>query len=101
MYRALRQQSHKQQLLFCNKGATFLHNEIASIIKSHMGGLCSKAKVKAQGKEPNHPVHTPPDPHPSTYGARADATQVENEGKTMSTKDYVDSKIKNGKVVVW
>lgn len=78
-----------------------LHNESRTSYRRHMGGLCSKAKVKAQGKEPNHPVHTPPDPHPSTYGSRADATEVEKEGKTMSTKEFVDSKIKNGKVVVW
>jgi hypothetical protein len=71
-----------------------------------MGGLCSKAKekaeVKTKGKEPNHPVHTPPDPHPSTYGSREDASEElkAQEGK-MSTKEFVDSKIKNGKVVVW
>ncbi len=70
-----------------------------------MGGLCSKAKEKAEtktkGKEPNHPVNTPPDPHPSTYGSRLDAAEEGQSGGKMSTKEFVDSKIKNGKVVVW
>jgi hypothetical protein len=71
-----------------------------------MGHLFSKAKRKRK-QAANHEVVTPPDPDPETFGEREDASKVQVKnwagtgGKMPSTKDFVDSTIKNNKVVIW
>ncbi|CAK0754142.1 hypothetical protein CVIRNUC_002274 [Coccomyxa viridis] len=79
-----------------------------------MGGFCSKAGGKAKekvksGKGKDKSIETPPAERPSRY-LKDDGPVVDQGNKNpgepkkeadMSVKQFVDSTIKNNKVVIW